>query len=169
MVHMTVTPVTNARPCLYAGRGTVHDFDLVLFSIESYGRLGGPAMRFLRTLAEVASASGRVSKRAAMEASQRLVSVTLCKGVAALQCASVQGLAQSSDARSDVARRCAWRMRRDVLSWSCAGRRVPCARWCQRGLCALCVVAWGLCSAAFPRAILRSVALCCLVGCSAAL
>jgi len=68
----------------------------VPFSVETYGRLGGPAMRFLRTLAEVASASGRVTKRAAMEASLRLVSVTLCRGVAAMYCASVQGLAQGS-------------------------------------------------------------------------
>jgi Reverse transcriptase (RNA-dependent DNA polymerase) len=81
---------------LYAGRGTGQDFDLVPFSVETYGRLGGPAMRFLRTLAEVASASGRVTKRAAMEASLRLVSVTLCRGVAAMYCASVQGLAQGS-------------------------------------------------------------------------
>jgi hypothetical protein len=81
---------------LYAGRRTGHDFDLVPFSVESYGRLGGPTMRYLGTLAEVASTSGRVSKRAAMEASLRLVSVTLCKGVAAMYCASVQGLAQGS-------------------------------------------------------------------------
>jgi PIF1-like helicase len=80
-----------------------------------------------------------------------------------------RGSRRALDARSAVARRWAWRMRHDVLSWSCAGRRVSCARWGRRGRCGLCVVAWGWCFAAFPCALLRSVALCCLFACSAAL
>jgi hypothetical protein len=51
----------------------------------------------------------------------------------------------------------------------CYTLALSCERWGRRGLCGLCIVAWGWCLAAFPCALLRSVALCCLFACSAAL
>jgi hypothetical protein len=79
---------------LYLRRGFDRGFELVPFSVESYGRLGEPAMRFLATLAATAASGGRVSQRAFMEGALRLVSVALCKGNGRMYTESLQTLAR---------------------------------------------------------------------------
>ena len=49
-------------------------------SVESYGRIGEPAMQLLNTLAEMASASGSVDKGDFVGSALRELSVSLCRG-----------------------------------------------------------------------------------------
>jgi hypothetical protein len=79
----------------YLLRGFDHGFELVPFSLETYGRLGEPAMRFLSTLAATAAASGRVSQRAFLEGALRLVSVALCKGNGRMYTESLHGVSRA--------------------------------------------------------------------------
>jgi protein-tyrosine-phosphatase len=76
----------------YRRRGFVQAFELVPFSVETFGRLGDPAMGFLNTLGTVAAAGGRVSKKAFVEGALRSVSVALCKGNGLMYTASLQRL-----------------------------------------------------------------------------
>jgi hypothetical protein len=75
---------TDLRKTAAYRRGGYQGFTFVPFSVESYGRLGCPAMAFLNELAEVAASSGAVSKGAFLARALRGISVALCRGNAAL-------------------------------------------------------------------------------------
>jgi hypothetical protein len=70
----------------YLHRGFDCSFALVPFSMQTYGCLGEPAMRFLSTLAVTAAAGGRVSQSAFLEGALRLISDALCNGNGRILC-----------------------------------------------------------------------------------
>ena len=65
-------------------------------SVESYGRLGQPAMELLNVLATVASASGFVDKAAFVSNALRELGVALCRGQGLLFRAGLKTLARAS-------------------------------------------------------------------------
>jgi hypothetical protein len=58
----------------------LNGYTLLPFSVETYGRLGKPAVAFLGMLGAEAVAAGDVSKSASVAAALWELSVDLCKG-----------------------------------------------------------------------------------------
>ena len=100
---LTVTDVSVVHPCastyvraarVAGGAAVVRDaakqakyqtadpsgYAFVPLSHESFGRMGQPAMKLLNTLAEVASANGRVVKAGFVGNALRELSISLCRG-----------------------------------------------------------------------------------------
>jgi hypothetical protein len=68
---------TKCAHYMQAGDGDA--YDLVPLSVESFGRLGKPAMCLLNALADVAASSGGVWKSAFVTSAFRRLSVPLCR------------------------------------------------------------------------------------------
>ena len=71
-------------------------FEFVPLAVESYGRLGQAASRFLSELGAVAALDGRVSKAAFVRFARQELSCTLCKGNAGVYASSLFSIAQSA-------------------------------------------------------------------------
>jgi hypothetical protein len=77
-------------------RGDTGGYAFVPLSVESYGRMGVPAMQLLNTLADTAAASGVVVKGDFVRNTLRELSVGLCKGNGILYRAGLKILARAS-------------------------------------------------------------------------
>jgi Reverse transcriptase (RNA-dependent DNA polymerase) len=84
------------KRALYAADGAQQAYGFVPLSVESYGRLGKPAMALLGSLATIASAGEGVTKTAFMASAVRELSVALCRGNGIMYRASLQALARAS-------------------------------------------------------------------------
>jgi hypothetical protein len=73
-------------------------YGFVPFSVESYGRLGHPAMKFLHDLGEEAAGHGGVSRSSFVAGALRELSIGLCRGNFLSYRASVGVLARASGA-----------------------------------------------------------------------
>jgi hypothetical protein len=71
-------------------------YNFVPFSVESYGRLGQPAMALLHSLGDEAAGPGGVSRASFVAGALRELSVGLIRGTFLLYRASVGMLARSS-------------------------------------------------------------------------
>ena len=60
--------------------GAAGGYSFVPLTVESYGRMGEPARKFLSNLAEKASSVGRVDRGAFLANAERELSVALCRG-----------------------------------------------------------------------------------------
>jgi Reverse transcriptase (RNA-dependent DNA polymerase) len=80
----------------YALRNLGGGYELVPVSVESFGRLGGPAYALLCRVAAVAADGGRVSKAVFIDRALQELSVTLCKGNARVLRESLGRVAQAS-------------------------------------------------------------------------
>ena len=77
-------------------RGDMGGCTFVPLSVESYGRLGAPAMQLLNDLADTAAASGVVVKGDFVRNTLRELSVGLCKGNGIMYRAGLKILARTS-------------------------------------------------------------------------
>lgn len=77
-------------------RGDAGGYAFVPLSVESYGRMGAPALELLNTLATSASASGTVVKGDFVGTALRELSVGLCKGNGIMYRAGLMVLARCS-------------------------------------------------------------------------
>jgi hypothetical protein len=73
------------------GEGSAYDF--VPLAVESYGRMGVAASRFLSELGDLVAAGGRVSKAAFVRTVRRELSCALCKGNARMYYNSLSRIA----------------------------------------------------------------------------
>jgi hypothetical protein len=80
----------------YDRGGDTGGYAFVPLSVESYGRMGVPAMQLLNTLADTAAASGAVVKGDFVRNTLRELSVGLCKGNGILYRAGLKILARAS-------------------------------------------------------------------------
>ena len=71
-------------------------YDFIPFSVETYGRLGKPALGFLSQLGDEACASGTISKAAFVAGALRELSVGLCRGNATMFRVCLGQLARAS-------------------------------------------------------------------------
>ena len=69
-------------------------FEFVPLAMESYGRMGLAASRFLSELGSIAAANGNVSKAAFVRYARQQLSCALCKGNAGVYAASLYSIAQ---------------------------------------------------------------------------
>jgi hypothetical protein len=75
-----------------------HGYGFVPFSVETYGRLGQPAIKLLHSLGDEATGPGGVMRAAFVNGALRELSVRLCRGNFFAYRASVGMLARSSGA-----------------------------------------------------------------------
>jgi hypothetical protein len=73
------------------GEGSAYGF--VPLAVESYGRMGAAASRFLSELGDLAAAGSRVSKAAFVRGVRRELSCALCKGNARMYYKSLSRIA----------------------------------------------------------------------------
>ena len=80
--HKVAGASAAARDAEKRAKHTAHagGYTFVPLSVESYGRMGEPAMAFLRLLADKAAAAGRVDRGAFIRNAQCELSVALCRG-----------------------------------------------------------------------------------------
>jgi hypothetical protein len=64
----------------FEAMGVGGGYEFVPFAVESFGRLGVAASRFLSGLGDLAAADGRVSKAQFVRNAKRELSVALCRG-----------------------------------------------------------------------------------------
>ena len=79
-----------------------HGYHFVPFSVESYGRLGQPALQFLNKVAAVACSNAddsELDKSTFLETAYSEISVALCRGVAHLYSRCTQNLVPLSGSR----------------------------------------------------------------------
>ena len=76
--------------------GSGAGFDFVPFALESFGRLGRDASRFLSELGSAAEANGRVSKAAFVRSVRQELSCALCRGNSRMYSDSVFTLARAA-------------------------------------------------------------------------
>jgi hypothetical protein len=77
-------------------RGDAGGYAFVPLSVETYGRMGAPAMKLLNTLADTAAAAGVVIKGDFVRNTLRELSVGLCKGNGLMYRAGLKILARTS-------------------------------------------------------------------------
>lgn len=77
----------------FAEVGEGSAFDFVPLAVESYGRMGVAASRFLSELGDLVEAAGRVSKAAFVRTVRRELSCALCKGNACMYYNSLSRIA----------------------------------------------------------------------------
>ena len=103
----------RGKELAYAALCQGDGYDFVPLALESYGRLGRAASRFLSDLGEAAAAIGRVSKASFVRSARMEISCALCRGngrlyserLASSACVGLQplpGLAVPVDEVGDV-------------------------------------------------------------------
>jgi hypothetical protein len=95
-----------------------HGYGFVPFSVETYGRLGQPAMKLLHSLGDEAAGPGGVTRASFVNGALRELSVGLCRGNFFAYRASVGMLARSSGASFRAGMRVPTDESVEYLGWS---------------------------------------------------
>jgi hypothetical protein len=70
----------NQQKCATFSRVEPNGYPFVPFSVESYGRIGQPAMKLLHALGDEAAGPGEVTRASFVAGASREISVGLCRG-----------------------------------------------------------------------------------------